>query len=461
MPYESEERTPSRSLTQPPANRVLDFMINGAENVRRSIESQSPFKPKRTLRRSLGPGSVRRDPFVLIPSPAKLAENINHEDISVTIEEGDEPAEHAADKTQERVNEQLPLDDGPLMLDNDDSYGGMQDQSDGKIEEAVAPDQRKVTSPSQRRARMSRKFMESEDETVFRPTAPVANTAQSRKRNRSSIEDEDISQEHSSVSQSQGDGTAPVAKRKRGRPSKDNVAVHRDNEEASIDPALLTYGDDYLAQGGEEDRLEAEEQSAPQKTSSSSKSTSEANIARERELYIAKRTGSSVPLNDSPARMQQPSSDRGDSRGVSMGPLSNRTFQASTPFEDAGELVSRYGRAVIKPLNYWEGEAYVWKNGEVEGVIRANTVEPAKKGAKRKTTAKRGKPTGKRLDTIEEKLEKLEEKLGGSDEISDTESVRADEWEEDVGVIAGNVAGWDPETQMGNSQDSVREGRCC
>ena len=62
----------------------------------------------------------------------------------------------------------------------------------------------------------------------------------------------------------------------------------------------------------------------------------------------------------------------------------------------------------------------------------------------KKPSKRRGR---KNLDDIDE-------------EDSDTESTHPDEWEEEVGVIAGMVANWDPETQMGlcEPEDLVREG---
>ena len=123
-----------------------------------------------------------------------------------------------------------------------------------------------------------------------------------------------------------------------------------------------------------------------------------------------------------------------------MGPMNNYHLRATTPFEDAGERVSRFGRNLIQPLKYWANEARIYKRGVIEGIVRAEEVELPKK----KRPKKKGRKRINKLDDI--------------DEDSETESVMADEWEDEVGVIAGMVANWDPETQMGNPEDLIREG---
>jgi centromere protein C len=102
----------------------------------------------------------------------------------------------------------------------------------------------------------------------------------------------------------------------------------------------------------------------------------------------------------------------------------------------------------MAPLKHWAGESYVWKNGEVEGIIRADEVKTPrgskKKGSKTKRRVPRAGRRGNDLDMIAEE--------------SDTESTVPDDWEEQIGVIAGTVAAWDPDAQQGNPEIPIREG---
>lgn len=130
-----------------------------------------------------------------------------------------------------------------------------------------------------------------------------------------------------------------------------------------------------------------------------------------------------------------------------MGPVSNVNLRATTPFEDAGSNVTRSGRPVYKPLQYWANETRVWRHGQVEGIVRAEEVEKPKP----KKGKKRGRKPKKQTNGTTTKLDDIEEE-------SETESTFADEWEDSVGVIAGSVAAYDPLTGTGsNALPAVRE----
>ena len=407
--------SPARvSRTQPPPNRVLDF---GANEVLRSIESPSPFKPKHRLRRSVGPRPS--NPFA---SPENATTSVH------TLAEVEE--EEAEAGAQDDVELPEPVDDGPLILD-DNEYDAKLYQP---AEEAKGVHVEDVhESLIKRKPGRPRKSGDSVNSNQIQHSPSGAGMAVSKKRDRSVLEN-DQSEDDVGLSQSQVSESAPSQKRKRVRPSKgDNVIVLQDDEDAAIDPALLAHGDVDIT----EDVADAGSE-PPGKSKGKSR---KGKAPKERDANRAMRaTGSPVKLNDSPSKLRQ---SRAGSRSVSIGPISNVLLRATTPFEDAGERTSRFGRNLIQPLKYWANEARIYKNGQVEGIVRADHVEQPK----RKKPKRRGKKAGKGVRRLED-----------IDEESEAESTFADEWEEDVGVISGMVANWDPETQQGVPEDLVREG---
>ncbi|KAG8625827.1 hypothetical protein KVT40_006228 [Elsinoe batatas] len=121
-------------------------------------------------------------------------------------------------------------------------------------------------------------------------------------------------------------------------------------------------------------------------------------------------------------------------------------LRSATPFEDSGAKITRSGRASIKPLAYWKNETYVYRHGEIDGVIRAEDIErPIKRkgGTKRKT--RRG-----RLGSIKEE---------GDDDEDDEEheDLLPEAWEHETGVIRGPVRGWDEELGTGGVEEELAD----
>lgn len=121
-------------------------------------------------------------------------------------------------------------------------------------------------------------------------------------------------------------------------------------------------------------------------------------------------------------------------------------LRSATPAQDEGARITRSGRASIKPLAWWKNESYVYRNGSIDGVIRAEELPPEK----RRGTVPRGRRGGRRktgrLDTIEEEGEEEEH-----------EDLLPEAWEEDLKVIRGPVRAWDRELGAGGV-DEVEEG---
>ena len=431
--------SPARlSKTQPPPNRVLDF---GANGVRTSIENASPFKPKRVIRRS----SVGPRPN-LFASPVRA---VRPAEAFIETEKGaDAGAEQGTEAlAQEEIEVQQAVNDGPLLLDDDD-YNTLPQQTVLDAEEAQADETHET--PTKRKPGRPRKSVESLHNSHIDRSRSTVSAASSRKRDRSTLEDEQIDS-GVGLSHSQLGEAGTARKRPRGRSSRDNsIHVHQDYEEATLDPTVLARGESYVTEGSVDTASEppTKGKGKGRKGKTAAPKKSDANRAM-------RASGSPVKINDLPSKLRNsragsrgasvgPNS-RAGSRGTSIGPSSNVNLRASTPFEDAGERTSRFGRNLIQPLKYWANESRIYKHGQIEGIVRADEVE----GPRRKKPKRRGRKPGKgngisRLEDI--------------DEESDAESTFPEEWEEEHGVIAGLVANWNPETQSGVPEDLVREG---
>lgn len=447
-----------------------------------SIEDGSPFKPKRVLRRSVEMAPARSDPFSAAPTSPPAAPAIEEEeDVKPAIvgvqqsddeEEGQEEEEANGEKTvqsieQRQLDEQL-ADDAPLF-GNDDSHSALPGADDGdeEIEDALAQAEETLaaspsTKPAEKRGRgRPRKSGDSINTSHVQHTPPtaqmVASSSGSKKRNRTALETTEIDDNDASVSQISA-SAGPSAKRPRGRPRKSDISVHQDATEQTSDPALLGNEDSYMGPAHAESEAEDEERSVrsthspsvqpePQRKKTTKKAAAKKPRApKDRDPNQSMR----VPTRSPSRSTSKDALPRSPSKRANS--VSNVNLRASTPFEDSHNRVSRSGRPILKPLKHWAGESYVWKNGEVEGIIRADEVKYAKPG-KKGGAGKKGKRKGAaRAGSLE---------IIGEEEQSETESTVPDEWEESVGVIAGTVAAWDPETQQGNPEETIREGTSC
>lgn len=145
--------------------------------------------------------------------------------------------------------------------------------------------------------------------------------------------------------------------------------------------------------------------------------------------------------SEQPARDSESAETEGGTRRK--GPKSIVELRAGTPMEDEGATLTRSGRTSIKPLKYWCNETYIWRNGEVDGLVRASEVDTKKPPPppKRGRTKKRAG-----LGAIKE------------DEEDEDEDLLPEAWEEELGVINGRVRTWDPEMGVGNPDEEIHEG---
>ncbi|KAK4580344.1 mitotic fidelity of chromosome transmission- protein [Recurvomyces mirabilis] len=415
IPRDREGTTsPERQLsrTQPPANRTLNFREAG---VAKSIESLSPFKPKKSLRRSM----ARQDPFA---SPEPAMRGIPR---SKSVAEAIETAEETA--------RWISTDDSPIVQQNTDDWQPIVDDDLSVQPEEGDSELPRQASPS---TQLSARPSSSQSDSPERTLSGGTNSA-SRKRLRRSMEGEQDAKPPVNKAGRRRTTVfdSPVAETRQSRNASDeSVLLQDDGETGSIDPSLVAQSEQYSVHEASAEPIEP-----PAKKS---KTKSRAAALKERDPNRPSRLpGSPIKLNDVPGTSSKSPSKRPGSRGLSLGPSNNLNFRATTPFKDATGT-SRFGRPIIQPLQYWANETRVWKNGECEGIIRAEEVvkpKPKKKGRKKK------RKTTTRLDDIDEECE--------------TESVMADEWEQEMGVIAGTVANWDPATQSGNASDPIKEGK--
>jgi len=354
--------------------------------------------------------------------------------------DNDEPEEPVGQADNDR--DALPvMDEAPLMVGDDDYYNGgdsVEASIEIETEDAVTGAEMHAnhSSPSRSRTTRQRRSNGQGDNSEIVRSPPGSGHSTGRKRTRASL-DNDRSQGEQSLLDDQLHDSGHAQKKQRGKQGKkpDVIIHHLDGIDETIDPALLAYGDEYEANSALEAALELDQQPEPmpEKKGKSKGKTAKAK-GKERQPREKER---SVRINESPSKLRNA---RSTSRQSSLGPTNNYHLRATTPFEDAGERVSRFGRNLIQPLKFWANEARIYRRGEIEGIVRAEEVEVPKRKVKRSRRKRVGK------------LEDLDE------DGSDTESVMADEWEEDVGVIAGMVANWSVNDQIGVPEDLIREG---
>jgi centromere protein C len=275
------------------------------------------------------------------------------------------------------------------------------------------------------------------DATLMAATAESALARmRGQKRDRASLQGADQTEQlDSSVVMT--DAMPLPQKRKRGRPRKSDTLLETAAEGENIDQSQLATGDQsVLDNGGGPSTLNLNQ-----------------DIEAATDAPVAKRRGR-PPKSSQPKSSEKPKSSskmpkssqqspsKSGAQGASVGPVSNVHLRATTPFEDSHNHASRYGRNLIKPLKYWQNESRIYRNGNIEGIVRAEEAELVKTRA-RKPHKRGGKPK-QRLEVIEE--------------VSDTESIAPDEWEGERGVLSFDLANYDPATGLGDIDDAIRQG---
>lgn len=414
-PAISEEPASSpRGHSEPAVNRKLQFeTLNRNRKSLRVVDSQSPFKPKHKLRRSTGP---ERPDVYDYEEDDYGAQASSYDQTNGIVEEEEE---------EEGVEQSIEGDDQPLMIGDEPREV---EQTTLSIREAEAPAKR-------RRGRPRKSDVSNTSQVHISPEASSSGT----KRARTSLHDSQI------------EADEQERPSKKSRPSNSSARYDQDEEveagasSVNVENENLTNVDDVdghqpFLDSQLEAQADAEEQVEVPKRGRGRPKGKKAKAAVLKESDAnrnVKPRGSPVKPSGSPIK----------GRGASMGPVSNVNLRAVTPAADAQEHTSRAGRNLINPLKFWENEGRIWRNGEIEGIIRAEPVEQSRARTKRR---KKSRKNGNRLRDINEE--------------SETESTMPDEWEEQAGVIAGNVASWDPVMKEGDPENPREEGWlefCC
>jgi centromere protein C len=276
------------------------------------------------------------------------------------------------------------------------------------------------------------------DATLMAATAESALARmRGQKRDRTSLQGVDDA-DRADSSMLVTDSQPPPQKRKRGRPRKSDTIVDVAAEVGAIGESQVASGDQSAMDNGE----------GPSTLNVDEEVIAEEPIVKRKRGRPPKGSKPKTPENPksptkAPKSIQSPS--KSGARGASVGPVSNVHLRATTPFEDAQNNASRFGRNLIKPLKYWANESRIYRNGDIEGIVRAEPVEIVSKARARKSRKKGRKPA--------QKLEDIEE-------VSDTESILPDEWEDERGVLAFDLANYDPATGTGDIDDAIRQGMC-
>lgn len=412
------DNSPTQALTNAPANRRLDFA--GTTRNRKSVnivDTGSPFKPRKVLRRSDG------------PARKSIYDRVDEDEDDEVAQNAVEPTNGGLDDDNDSIEQSIE-DNGPIMME-DDMHQVEDDQTAITITETQATVKRKPGRP--------RKSDQS-NTSLVQQTPPVAKTGSAgKKRTRTSLDETD-----NSISQTRAEASG--SRPKKSRHSNDGSGpAHQHNFDETIDPSNLdAYPvdvDDTQPHDAEADAqldLQLQEESEPQskgkgRGKGKGKKGKAAVLKDKDPNRPTQKKGSPVKLNDSPSKRH---------RGGSAGPVSNVQLRATTPFDDSNQTTSRAGRNLIQPLKFWQNESLIWKAGEIEGVIRADPVEPSKAKTKRRRKGKKARRSG----------------LKAIDEESDAESILPDEWEEEMGVITGNIAAWNPLTKSADPGDPIQEG---
>ncbi|PNS14498.1 hypothetical protein CAC42_3784 [Sphaceloma murrayae] len=145
----------------------------------------------------------------------------------------------------------------------------------------------------------------------------------------------------------------------------------------------------------------------------------------------------------SPDDDEEEDNDEDDHHGTTR--MGSIRLRSATPAAEQGAQITRSGRASIKPLAYWKNETYVWREGSIDGVIRAEEIPVVKKrrGGKR-GPARRRKAQGDDDDHDE-------------DDGALHEDLLPEAWEQDMKIIRGPVRAWDRELGAGGVDEVKAE----
>lgn len=408
----------------------LDFGTNG---VRTSIEKRSPFKPRHVLRRSSpGLGGLRENRPLPPRSSEVSAESVRRRSHRQSVEQHSTPS-------------QSLVDDEPLFVQQDETLQySTRDEIDGALD--LAESMLHSSPGTARKRRRTGEPRISRGSTHYTP--PAAPMMQSTGRqNGPRISDSYEGQTGGFASE-----VAPTSSKRQADalPAYDDQPINDYDyddpddydDDVSVDLPEVLPSDDQDVEDTEQISLPSSPSSPPSMDETAEQDGRRAKLSPKKPR---------VKINAPPPRRQRSSSidsesgsDAETSRSKRSGSRSNVRLRSTTPFEDAGQRTTRSGRPVMRPLDWWAGETIIWKNGEIDGVTRANSVEPERRVVNKKRNAHK------------KKTKKIKAGLDAIDEQD--EDMMPSEWEEEIGVLRGDVATWDSEREVGDDNNISTEG---
>lgn len=451
---EPETETPSRALSvgaQRSPNRLLNFAQN---DVYRSIErSPSPRKQSAPLETKVK--KPRKSIFEFDLSPQKKSVKVRRDEedkINEAIDEVSDAVEEivgngSAEAKEKDSGETLPgaqdEADAPIMDDYvpqmDESMGDAQDydQTQAEATELSMAQTAADPTPVKRKRGRPRKSDISTPSSRHALSDAATATPQSATRalHQTQLLDETVaSLPHQSPAHAHSHLTNGVSKAPHASKPQDytlqGIAEEDDDEDREV------YRETTTADSrAEPDYIPDQEYESSQPAKKKAR-TSKAKPAAARK---APRAPSAAPSRNSASLGPD---------GRKPGPKSIVSLRAGTPQEDEGAATTRSGRVSIKPLKYWCNEGFIWRNGEVDGVVRAQEVEQPKKRAGPKARGRQGRSQSAVPGGLESVREAEEE----------DEDLWPEQWEEELGVINGKVRAWDAEMGQGSLSTEVAEG---
>ncbi|KAK8200670.1 mitotic fidelity of chromosome transmission-related protein [Zalaria obscura] len=450
---EPETETPSRALSvgaQRSPNRLLNFAQN---DVYRSIErSPSPRKQSAPLETKVK--KPRKSIFEFDLSPQKKSVKVRRDEedkINEAIDEVSDAVEEivgngSAEAKEKDSGETLPgaqdEADAPIMDDYvpqmDESMGDAQDydQTQAEATELSMAQTAADPTPVKRKRGRPRKSDISTPSSRHALSDAATATPQSATRalHQTQLLDETVaSLPHQSPAHAHSHLTNGVSKAPHASKPQDytlqGIAEEDDDEDREV------YRETTTADSrAEPDYIPDQEYESSQPAKKKAR-TSKAKPAAARK---APRAPSAAPSRNSASLGPD---------GRKPGPKSIVSLRAGTPQEDEGAATTRSGRVSIKPLKYWCNEGFIWRNGEVDGVVRAQEVEQPKKRAGPKARGRQGRSQSAVPGGLESVREAEEE----------DEDLWPEQWEEELGVINGKVRAWDAEMGQGSLSTEVAE----
>ena len=388
----SPSHTPGRAATHSPVRR-LDYSIDEPQpSVERSPRRAHDRAHDRAHERLSATGSGRRrNVFDLPESPAK----------SSPARRRGSPLRNVVEADEDEVMVNGTHEESPLPPLGDEDLGFGQEEETQQIEESVK-DSQAQSQPKKR----------------GRPRKSDATNSQIIDVDQPTVEEPEVEED------------APPAKKRRGRPPKNHVepeVVEPEIEEPAVP-------EKQPAKRGRPAKNVIPATQSPAKSPAKSPSKSPAKAAAKKPALAKK------DANRKPGR------PRADAQTTKSEPRAGQRQLHIDPNDEDDENMgrSRFGRHIVKPLNFWSGEHKVYENpggvmpvsaaANVAEIVRVKDATPVKRSFSRRSASVQPPARQRRGASRQKNVFEQDEDDG-----------EPEPWEQDKnnGVVAGPVRLWD------------------